>query len=91
MGQQCERDQLPTGSASNDTTALIHSLEELADDEGNRLDALHLLLSTEKLLAEVLGLITNVVLVGLASATVLQPTSWSWRNSRCASSFLQVV
>lgn len=51
-----------TSSGSDDAATLIDRLKELADDKRNGLDALHLLLGTEKLLPQVLGLVANVVL-----------------------------
>lgn len=44
---------------------LVDGLEELADDEGDRLDALDLLLSSEELALEVLLLILDVLFLKL--------------------------
>lgn len=51
-----------TSRAPNNTTALIDGLEELANDKGDGLNTLDLFLSPKKLLAQVLGLVTDVVL-----------------------------
>ena len=54
-----------TCGAPHNGVVLVHSLKELPNDEGHRLDPLHLLLSIEVLCTKVLELILDIVLLNL--------------------------
>jgi len=49
--------------AAHDADVGVHHLQELADDERDRLDALHLLLRTQQLALQVLLLVLDVLLL----------------------------
>ena len=54
-----------TCGAPHNGVVLVHSLKELPNDQGHRLDPLYLLLSIEVLCTQVLELILNIVLLNL--------------------------
>lgn len=91
-----------TSRAPDDTPPLVDRFQELANDERHRLNPLHLLLCSEQFSSEVVRLIADVLLPIESACQILEATtpswggirlltSWSSRNSRCASSRFQVL
>lgn len=54
-----------TCGGAHDRSVLVHSLQELANDQRDALDSLHLLLGVQELFLEVLLLILDVLLLDL--------------------------
>lgn len=60
-----------TSCGSHNGRVLVHRLQELANDQRDTLDTLHLLLSVEELLLQVLLLVLNVLLLNLQEFQLL--------------------
>lgn len=71
LAVHCVEDQVreshlePTCCGSHNAIVLIHSLQKLANDQGNALDALDLLLGMKVLLLQVLLFILDILLLYL--------------------------